>query len=203
VATFLAWPARPVSAAGLTFISQSGTVSATADGTTVTDTLPQFQSGNISVTAGTLQTGMDYALATAQSTIQARQIHLLLTASVGDWGHKGIAESTIVAVFSVSQNTPFEIDLERAEGTGAGWLGYRAFITLSNDAGIIFRRNVGAGFDSCNYEHPDGGAICESGVLAPDEYHFEMRASAHAPTTCGTCKGFAVTSETELRLIVP
>ncbi len=200
VATWLAWPGRPVSAGSLNFIAQEGTVTVTANGNTVTDTLPQFQSGTISVTEGTPLPGMDYARAALESSVSGSEIHLTMTANVGEWGNEGVADARIEVVFSVSQNTSFTVEIEKAEATGAGWLGYRAFITLSNDAGIIFRRNVGAGYDSCNYKHPDGGAICESGILTPDMYYFEMIASAYSPTTCGTCKGFAVTSETELRV---
>ena len=84
VVIFLVGLGRPAGAGKLTFIQQSGTVTATADGNTVTDTLPQFPSGNISVTAGTPQPGLDYAMATVQSSVNPNEIHLTLTANVGE-----------------------------------------------------------------------------------------------------------------------
>jgi len=123
-----------------------------------------------------------------------------LTATVGDWGQEGSAEARIVVVFSVDQNTSYTVELEKAEAIGSGWLGARSFITLSNDEGVIFRRNVGGGYDSCNQDHPAVTTLCTNRTLTPDVYYFEMIASAYAPTTCGTCMGYAVSSRTELRL---
>lgn len=200
LAVCVGWPA---SAGTLTLIEQSGTVSATADGNTVTDTLPQFQSGNVSVTAGTPQPGMDYATATAQSSFNPNEIHLILTANVGEWGNEGAAEARIEVVFSINQGAEFVVEIERTEATGSGWLGDRAFITLSNGDGIIFNRNVGGGYDSCNYDHPDALTTCENGILKPGTYHFEMIASGYAPAECGSCKGFAVASEAELKVTLP
>ncbi len=190
-------------AGNFTFIEQSATVSATADGNTVSDNLPTNQPGNVSVTAGTPQPGMDYAMASAQSSVAAKELHLLLTADVGEWGNEGEAIATIEVVFSINQNTDFVVELERAEATGAGWLGDRAYIILSNADGIIFRRNVGGGFDSCNNDHPDANTICRDGILLAGQYNFEMVASGYAPTTCGTCKGYAVSSTTELKVRLP
>jgi len=193
----MAWP---VSAGDFAFIEQFGTVSATADGNTVTESLPRFQAANVSVTAGTPEPGMDYGMATAQSSVNGQEIHLTLTATVGEWGSEGAAEARIVVTFSVSQNTSYAVPLEKAEATGSGWLGDRAFITLSNDEGVIFRRNVSGGYESCNRDHPDYETLCQNRTLTPDVYYFEMIASAYAPTTCGTCQGYAVTSQTELRV---
>jgi hypothetical protein len=193
----------PASAGKLTFISQTGTVSATADGNTVTDTLPQFQSSNVSATAGTPQTDTDYAMATVQSSVSTNEIHLVLTSDVFAWGNEGAAEARIEVTFSVNKNTDFVIELETAEATGSGWLGDCAFITLSNDDGIIFRRNVGGGYDSCNNNHPDADMACKNRILRPGTYSFEMIAKSYAPATCGTCKGYAVASATELRVTLP
>jgi len=203
VVTCLSGLGGSASAGKITFIEQSGTVSATADGTTVTDTLPQFQSGDISATVGTPQSDMDYAMASVQSSVSPNEIHLTLTSDVFAWGNEGEAEARIDVMFSVSKNTDFVVELEAAEAKGSGWLGDCASITLSNDDGIIFRRNVSGGYDSCNSFHPDAEMICRNRTLKPGVYSFKMIAKSYAPATCGTCQGYAVNSATELRVTLP
>lgn len=200
IASLLGGLGWPVSAGDFVFIEQSGAVSVTADGNTVTETLPRFQQADISLTAGTPEPGRDYAVATAVSAVHGNEIHLTLSAGVGEWGNEGKAEARIAVVFSVDQNTSYIVELEKAEATGSGWLGARAFISLSDDRGEIFRRHVSGGYESCNRDHPDYTTLCKNRILTPGVYSFEMVSSAYAPTTCGSCQGYAVTSRTELKV---
>lgn len=187
-----------VSAGNFTLIEQSGTISVTANGTTTTESLPRLSSADSSLTAGTPGPGMDYAMATAQSSLHAGDLHITLTATVGEWGNEGQAEARIVVTFGVDQNTIYAVPVEKAEAHGQGWCGNRSFILLSNDDGVIFRRDAGGGYNSCNFDHPDFATLCTNRTLTPGVYYFEMIASAHAPSDCGTCKGYAVNARSEL-----
>ena len=109
-------------AGSIQFIDRTGTVSATANGNTVTDSL-QLQTGDISVTAGTPQPGMDYAIATAQSSVTSDEIHLRLTSGVGEWGNNGEALAQIEVVFRVNQDTPFAGENEGVRGGQGGLQG--------------------------------------------------------------------------------
>lgn len=190
---------RPAIAANdFTFIEQIGSVTATADGNTVTEILPRWQPTTISVTAGTPEAGMDYGMATLTSSVHGNRIHLIMSATVGEWGHEGSAEARIRFVFSVDQNRDYTVQVEKTDAVGNGYLGYRSFIMLSNDDGIIFSRNSGGGYNSCNLDHPNYVTLCQNRTLTPGVYYFEMLSSAYAPSDCDSCKGYAVSANAEL-----
>jgi hypothetical protein len=179
---------------------QLGLVAAIADGNTVTDTLPTHSPGSVSVTAGSPEPGSDYALASLQTEYQSDQLHVVASADVGEWGNEGAAKIRLEVQFSVERDTPYTINVARAESTGLGWLGERASIVLSNADGVILRRHPGGGFDACDYTHPNADTLCRNRTLTLGLYTLEVLVSAYAPGTCGSCKGYANSADVELTI---
>jgi hypothetical protein len=186
---------------GFVIREQLGTVSALANGKTVTKSLPQGASGSVSVTVGDPNPGSDYGMATATTALKADVISVALTADVGQFGNNGAAKGRVVEQFSVEQNTVYDVPLATTEVTEwKGSRGERAFIVLSNDDGVIFRKEAGDDAIRCNPEHPDVGILCEKRTLTPGAYTLELQASAYAPVNCDTCSSLAVKAKSEVKI---
>ena len=181
-------------------INQVGTVSATADRTTVTDELPPNSGGNISVTAGSPNPNTDYAKATLRSQFAGPHIQLTLFADVDHWGNEGKAESHVAVQFSVDQDTEYSFTFAFIQVIGNGHLGHSAFVTLSNDDGVIWRKQRDGGVDPCNFEHPDADTLCTNQTLTPGEYTLEAHGSTFAPGDCFSCKGYATNMEIDIKI---
>lgn len=179
---------------------QLGLVAAIADGNTVTDTLPTHAPGSVSVTAGSPEPGTDYAFASLQTEFLSDQLHVIANADVGEWGNEGIVKIRLVVQFSVERDTPYTLNVARAESVGLGWLGERASIVLSDADGVILRRHPGGGFGACNYTHPNVDTLCRNGTFTLGLYTLEVLVSAYAPGTCGSCKGYANSADVELTI---
>lgn len=189
-----------VVATGFVIRDQLGTVSAIADAQSVTESLPPGASGSISATAGKL--GSNYGMATATTALKADLISVALTADVGQFGNDGAAKGRVVEQFSVEQDTRYDVPLATTEVIeGKGSLGERAFIVLSNDDGVIFRKEAGDDAIRCNPEHPNFGTLCEKRTLTPGAYALELQASAYAPVSCDRCSSLAVKAKSEVKFI--
>jgi hypothetical protein len=200
-ALFVAGLGWSPTAAQFSVRDQNGIVAATTDGSSETATLPQGTQGTASVTRGTPISGSDYAQATATTEFQPDMIRIILTGDVHHWGDEGGAKARVVVQFGVERDTGYMIETQMVAATGAGWLGDRALIVLSNADGVILTRTPGGGYDACNYMHPNAQTLCTNRTLTPDVYNIELKASAFAPTTCGSCKGYAVDAGCELRIV--
>ncbi len=180
---------------------QDGIVAAVADGNYASDTLPRGAPGSVSVSVGTQLPGRDYGRATATTEFGPDMIRIVLTTDAQEWGNEGGGKARVAVQFGVEKDTNYVIETQMAAAIGAGWLGDRALIFLSNADGIIFTRHPGGGYDACNYEHPNVATLCTNRTLTPDVYTLELQASAYAPNTCGSCKGYAVNAGCEVKIV--
>jgi len=180
---------------------QQGTVIASAGGTTETQTLPQDSAGSISVTLGSQQPGTDYATGSLLTEFPSDHLHVVASTDVGEWGNEGAVKVHLVLQFSVSQDTPYRLIDTVRRANGNGWLGDRALILLSNEDGVILRRHPGGGFGPCEFDHPNVDTLCKNATLTTGVYTLEVRVSAYAPTTCGSCKGYAISADVDLTIL--
>ena len=182
---------------------QQGIVTAYADGATEYASLPQASGGSISVTVGVPEPGRDYATGSLLTEFQSDQLRVVASGNVGEWGNEGAVKVLLVLQFSVSQDTPYTLIDTVRTAKGNGWLGDRAQIVLSNEHGVILRRHAGGGFNPCESDHPNSDTLCENEnpTLPPGEYTLEVRVSAYAPGSCGSCKGYATTADVDLTIL--
>jgi len=185
--------AENVVAGGFVIREQLGTISAVAKDETETESLLQGASDSITVDVGA--TGGDYGKATATTSLEADVIFVTLDASVGDFYHEGAAKGRVVVQFSVDKEIRYTVQSATTEVTGEGSLEERASIVLSNDDGVIFRKDFGVQNVPCN---PGENPLCET--LTPGAYTLELQASAYAPEGCIDC---AVTAKSEVKISTP